>query len=232
LKSGTSLVGGIFHRHERTGSSRCRPPCAPKTKDANSGLTLLELLVVMAIISLLATLMTPAFLSIGKGNELAVSGGRIVDLLNLARVNSMSRNVMTAVVLNTDPSSDGAYRSIALMERPAPNAGTTSTSADWKQTSKWEELRQGIVVVSSIENGTDIQPLKSPDATTPTPSLPSLNYRSKPVATSYSVFFLPNGSLFSGKTTKIRLAKSEGSPANYFDVTILPTSGRTKIDRP
>lgn len=222
VKSGRFLAGSVCRLHEMNATYRCRSSRSLKTKEADFGFSLLELLVVVAIISLLLTLLVPAFSSIGKGNELAVSGGRFVDLLNLARVNAMSKNAMTAVVINTDSSSEGAFRSIVLMELSARNDGTLPTSADWKQTTKWEQLRQGIIVQGPLANGS-----------TPTPSLPALKYQSQVLTSTYSVFFLPNGSLLdSAKTTAIRLAKSDGNLSNYFDVTILPASGRTKIDRP
>ena len=201
-------------------------------------MTLVELLVVFAILSVMIKLLATALTSIGKGNALTMSGNQIVNLLNLARVNSMSRNVMTAVVLNTQPSSEGAYRTIALMERAAPDAGAIPSSADWKLVSKWEELHGGVVVSSTLA-------LVSADGSmppAPNPALPQLDYHAAMVdlSASRSVVFLPNGSLFSGTATKLRLiegcAQSGSSVAtdraNYFDVTILPATGRTKTDRP
>ncbi len=202
------------------------------------GFTLIELLVVMAIIVMLMSMLVPAFSSIGKSNALSMSGNQVVNLINLARSNSSSRNTMTAVVLNIDPNSEGAYRSFTIMERAAPEAGAVAKTTDWKQASKWEVLRTG-VVVSSTSAFVLADSSKAPALD---PPLPNLSYGGKTLnATNcQSVAFLPNGSLFSSKATRVTLVEGvyQGSTTistnkgNYYNVTILPATGRTKIDRP
>jgi hypothetical protein len=81
----------------------------------------------------------------------------------------------------------------------------------------------------------------------PQTPFPSISYGGKKINSYSYEIFLPNGSLLSGSSAQIRLAEgviSSGAatytqrghnsdgPANYYNITILAGTGRTKIDRP
>jgi len=210
--------------------------------------TLIELLVVVAIIVMMTGLAVPTFTNIGKTNSLSSSGNQVANLLNLARQNSMSKNSMTALVVQTDSQTNNAYRSIALMELP-------NQSKLWKQISGWETLPSGTIVDPgpdgnpahpyqfSFNRSSDAVPLPG----VPQQPFPSIAYGGKTVNSYSYEIFLPNGSLLSGSAVQIRVAggyvssgvatytqpdSHGGGPANYYEVTILAGTGRTKIDRP
>jgi len=212
------------------------------------GFTLIELLVVVAVIVIMAGLAVPAYTSIGKGSQLSASGNRVANLINLARQNSMSKNSMTAFLVLTDSRINNAYQSVALMELP-------NQSSVWTQISNWETLPSGTI----IDPGPDGNPshpyqfsFNNSSDTTPLPGVPQqpfppISYGGRHAGTYRYEIFLPNGSLLSGSAVQIRLAEGlissgvatythpdpkGGGPANYYEVTILAGTGRTKIDRP
>jgi len=194
------------------------------------------------------TLLIPAFSNIGKATSLGMAGNQVVNLLNLARANSTSKNAMTAVVVLSNATSDNHLRVLTVMELTPSADGSPLSSTNWKQVAKWEELRPGVVISPDYAfKGTGTNESGDPDTATNklSPPLPSdFTYQNKSVNLSLcpSLVFLPNGSLFSGTTTPIRLMEGffpRGSTTptythtnNYFHVTVIPATGRTKVDRP
>ncbi len=61
----------------------------------------MELLVVMGVMAILASLSVAAFGGT-KAMDLSNAGNLVVDLVNQARQNSISKNVMTALLLARD----------------------------------------------------------------------------------------------------------------------------------
>lgn len=196
--------------------------------------SLIELLTVIAMMALLTTLVAPAFNNLGKSSLLSAEGNRVVNLVNYAGQNSISRNAMTAMVV-IDPQSGSAYRAFALFE-------CLPESTDWKQISAWETLKDGIVLdPSTFSTFTD-------SGTQPQPALPQMRYRNGAVGAYKYVIFLPNRSLLQNTSAQLKLAEgsvpsganiptysrpgSDGTPANYYAVTVLGPTGRPKIDRP
>ncbi|CAN5340983.1 hypothetical protein BH09VER1_BH09VER1_27470 [soil metagenome] len=206
---------------------RCDPASA-------AAFSLIELLTVVAIISLMTTLLVPAFNNLGKAQLLNSEGNRVVNLINLAGQNSASKNAMTALVaLPGDSTRPGAYNTFGLFEYVPDASG-------WRQVSKWETLKDGIVVDQAL-SFTDY-PTKKPE-----PDFPSITYRGATVAAYKYIVFLPNRSLLQNISAQVRLAEGfyaasastptytrpgPGGPVNYYLVTVLGTTGRPKIDRP
>ncbi len=197
--------------------------------------TLIELLTVIAVMAVLTSLLAPAFNSIGRSSQLSAEGNKVVNLVNLAGQNSMAKNAMTALVaIPTDQSASSAYRAFALFEY-VPEA------SDWKQISGWETLKEGVVVDPASFTFT------SYPASKPQPDLPAIKYGGRTISSYKYVVFLPNRSLLQNSSAQLKLAEglfaggastptytrkgSDGSPANYYNVTVLGTTGRPKIDR-
>ena len=216
----------------------------------------MELLLVMAIMVILIGLTVPAISSFRSANLLSASGGKVVNLLNLARQNSMSRNTMTAFVMITDPASTAPYRSFALMELVPLSGGTPPSTRTWKQISNWETLPDGVMAdpawpadaVQSLPDSS-AQALLLPASMAITPFacggetvdsyrylifMPTgglfLNGSSSVVQLQLVEGFLPRGS---GTPTYTKPANSSGgSLANYYRISALTTTGRVKVDRP
>lgn len=198
----------------------------------NRAFSLLELLTVITLIVLLTTLVAPSFTNLGRANLLTTSGNKVVNLINYGGQNSLSKNALTALVAIA-PDSGKAYSVFALMEYVPANG-------EWKQLSGWETLRDGVVV--------DQCSFASYPATKPEPDFPAIKYQGKTISDFKYIVFLPNRSLLQNTSAQIRLAegtfasgaetptytrsKGDGTPANYYAVTVLGATGRPKIDRP
>jgi prepilin-type N-terminal cleavage/methylation domain-containing protein len=201
---------------------------------ARRAFSLIELLTVIAMMALLTTLVAPAFNNLGKSSLLSAEGNRIVNLVNYAGQNSTSRNAMTALVM-ADPQAGSAYRVFALFE-------CLPEATEWKQVTSWETLKEGIVLdPNTLATLTD-------SSSQPQPALPSMRYRGGAVGSYKYVIFLPNRSLLQNTSAQLSLAEgtfpsgasspkftrpaTDGTPANYYRVTVLGATGRPKIDRP
>jgi type IV fimbrial biogenesis protein FimT len=77
---------------------RRRPPRCPRAEVGASGLTLIELMVVLAIASLLLVLSTPSFTAFLRNAQLASAAHSFVASLNAARSEAMKRNLPALVV--------------------------------------------------------------------------------------------------------------------------------------
>lgn len=219
------------------------------------GFSLLELLAVILIIGILLTLAVPAFTHLGKAKLLRTSGDKVTNLLNFARQNSMSRNTMTAVIVATDPALAGQYRTLAAWELAAPSGGTAPTTSDWKQISNWEVLPNGTMADPAwLSNSAQA----FTDSSSQVPLLPAsialpstLPYGLQKVNAYKYIVFLPTGGLLlnsSASFVQIQLAEGfippgsstpvytklakDGSPADYYRISVLSATGKIKIDRP
>jgi prepilin-type N-terminal cleavage/methylation domain-containing protein len=216
-----------------------------------SGFSITELLVVMAILATVAGLVAPAFNQIGGAGALASAGNQVANMVNLARTQALARNSMTALVVATDSTLEQAYRAVAVFELAPRQDGQTSQTTDWRQISKWETFRNGVIVDPTLtRNGVTVEPVltlnqKSDSAATPgvpAPALPSMQISGKPVGSFRYLVFLPGGSLLSGQSKSMNLKEGYFPPssttpvfthaANYYGITILPATGRTIITRP
>ena len=120
-----------------------------RTPKNQSGLTLIELLVAMAVIAILVAIAAPNFSTITTGNRLVYESNELVALLNFARSEAITRNTQVRVL-------------------PATNAGTTvwenGWTIDWLDaaTNTWTTLKQsgpmptGIFTYTSYTHSTSI----------------------------------------------------------------------------
>lgn len=213
-----------------------------------SGFTLMELLVVMAILMILMTASVVAISSFAKATRLTNAGQQLSASANVARQNSMSRNAMTALVILDDPDHADNRRAFTLLELVSPADGTPATSSSWKQITAWQTLPTGIFVTfpEEFSNPLDL-PFASYPSVKPDPEFPVLQYQGQEVQSFRYISFLPLGGLKQSKSAALRIAEgylssdsklifthpnAEGNPANYFDISVLSATGRTKIDRP
>lgn len=196
------------------------------------GFSLIELLAAMAVVAILTGLLVPALANLGKASSLSTAGSKVNGLVSLAGQNSAARNAMTALVAVLPDSGRTDY-AFTLLEL-APDSG------GWKQIHGWEKLPSGIAMdqCSFVD-----YPVKNPE-----PAFPKIQYNGKEITSFKYVIFLPNKSLRDNGSAQLRLVEgffegntnsvvytrrdATGNPDNYFTMTVLGATGRTKIDRP
>lgn len=206
----------------------------------SAGFSITELLVVTAILATLAGLVAPAFNQIGSAGALASAGNQVANLVNLARTQALARNSMTALVVATDSTLEQAYRAVAVFELAPRQDGQTSQTTDWRQISKWETFRNGVIVDPALTLNEKSDSAATPGV--PAPALPSMQISGKPVGAFRYLVFLPGGTLLSGQTESLKLKEGYFPPSsatpvfthasNHYGITILPATGRTIITRP
>lgn len=159
-----------------------------KPVDFESGFTLVELLTVLAVISILMTMGMKALL-IG-GASLQNAGVEVSDAALMARNEAISRNSMSALVFKN--SGNEAFRTYCVLTLKRPLDGTAPVSTDWIQGTPWKTLP---VKVRFENSGNDNDVFKG--TTGFYPPLPQTSYRGEAVAPSSlaAVIFSPNGQL-------------------------------------
>jgi uncharacterized protein (TIGR02596 family) len=203
---------------------------------ATSGFSLIELLVVMAIIVILIAFVTPAFNSMGKASSLTNGASMIVDQLNLARQTALTQNRMVQVrfyKLQDELQSPAAYRAIQLMI--FDESGLSS-----KPLTKVQQLPNRVVV---MEDGTystilDATKNKRPESRDIIPNakqeVPYHFFRYRPGgATDLDPNGAPGGDRWFLTVKSENDKPAEGKPAaNYVTAVVDPVSGRVKTLRP
>lgn len=222
-------------------------PCTsrPRRQTDRTGLTLVELLVVLSIIVTAMGLVSAAFTGMWKASSLTNAGNRLVSLLNLARQNAIARNAMTALVI---PTGREGWNSCIVYELAPKADGSTSATMDWRTITSWERLPAGIVI--------DDCRCASQDVPKQFPALPPIKFFDGSTALSFCyIVFTPTGALYpfpastaNDSNPAVRLTEGirtgsevgdvsyigsrKNEQSNFYGVTILRTTGLAKIDRP
>ena len=200
--------------------------------------SLVEMLVVIAIIAIMTALIAPAFTNIGKASNLTDAGSVLVDNLTLARQTALAKNASVEVRFYNiaDAASTGpvAYRAFRLLLND--NAGGTN-----KPITRLIRFPVATIMVPDQKFSTilsDLNPFGS--GTGGGDSLPGI---STPVP-SKSVRFLPDGSTSlnpsgaSGDKWFVSIRSETATPRtdkpadNYVTVELNPASGRVRTYRP
>ena len=193
-------------------------------RQKKSAFTLVELLMVIAVLTLLMTFAMVGMGDGGRSQQLTVSGNRVADLVNLARHTAKTRNSMSMLIVVTK--GNQAYRAMTILEKPLEGSS-------WKQVSPWEVLPDGIGVSAGKSATFLTQPVA---ALSPAP--PSLSFRGAALnAADYAwQVFLPNGRLLSDQSSPPILYLSSvvnaGNAPNYYSITINANTGIPIIRRP
>lgn len=212
---------------------------------SRAAFSLIELLAVIAVISIIMGIVVPALSGMGRGTALVTAGNMVNNMAGLARQHAMSRNTLTALVLLANQGTDFDCRALAVMEYK-PGIG-------WSQIGGWETLPMGIAVDAGDTQECSFL-LRSPN---PFPFLSATNqdnppilFQSLPIRSpeGYAArIFTPGGGLQNpGDPAQIRLVEGRveggiirythrndaGKPANFFDIAIVGATGATKISRP
>ena len=118
------------------------PLCCQKKWQLVSGVTLIELIVTVSIMAILLTLGLPSMRSFIVSNRLTSQANTLVSALNLARSESIKRNIQVAIIANTscnwsngwsvfaDTNSDGFYTDDEELQRYTAIGGMTINSTN------------------------------------------------------------------------------------------------------
>jgi len=224
-----------------------KPLCSPHRRGSAAGFSLIEMLIVVMIMIIVLGLIVPAVNGIGRSSALTTGGNTVVDLVNLAREDAMTKNTMTALVVLGNQGTDNDYRALTVLEFD-PVAG-------WSQIREWEILPTGIVIDSNDKTVNCSFLSNSPN---PFPFLslgelsnPPVKYQGQQLSNNVSAYaariFMPNGALqnpeqaaqlrmvegfFQGNRTVYTNHDGQNLATNYYDVAILGMTGTTKVNRP
>ncbi|PTX99989.1 hypothetical protein DB346_19475 [Verrucomicrobia bacterium LW23] len=188
--------------------------------------SLVELILVLALISILVTLSIPLMHNITRGNSLTRAGQTVGDQLALARQEAAGRNRPVQVRFIKFPTGATGYRGMQLWA-PSPTNITV-----FAPISRIAILPEGVVLARTSQ----LSPLlTSASVVDKSETFPGIG----PVT--YCAFrFRPGGSTdlaFSSVNNFVTVvyAKDEAAetpPANYFAVQVDPVNGRTRLFQP
>ncbi len=193
-----------------------RPPAHRVPLEAFS---LLELLVVIAVLGILAAMTSLAISSLSQSTKLTIGGNLAVDLINNARQVARTRNTMTMVAMVSSGADTG--RALAILVFSATNG----TNGSWLQIDKWRTLPEGITIET---NNNFFQP-------PPASAVPIS--RAGAATDCVSAVFLPDGRPLSASSVPLVLiVKSAGPEAsrtnNYYKIIMNQATGIPAIRRP
>ena len=200
--------------------------------------TLLELLVVMAMIGIILALTVPAIIGLSSGSNLSNGGRTLANLLTVARSEAINRRALIRFEVATNWPGDfsAAYRKITLVQHDI------STGTD-TQLTKWETLPTGVIFQpqdpsAGATSGGYFFSLSPPQKST-------LKLAGGDVSTCY-IEFLPTGALNVTPTNSpVRIRVVPGflpsaaatsvtltSSLNWYDASIDGLVGRIALTRP
>jgi len=212
------------------------------------GFSLLELLTVIAIISILTGVSAISLRGISGGSHLLTGGAQIANFLESAREMAILKKAPVAVALLANGEDVGGRVFTALEYLPDAN--------QWARVSKWESLPNGVLAYMTNNDACNaFSPTNSPTLSVPLPPLTKgTNTYSPQNASGYGyIVFLPNGSLYqdaslsSAQPSVFRLVEgvstssgaqytgakgADDKPVNYFEIVINECTGRVKTVRP
>jgi prepilin-type N-terminal cleavage/methylation domain-containing protein len=204
-----------------------------------SGFSLVETLVVLTVASILAVLTVGSFSAL-RATSLAATGNQMVDVMAMARQNSISKNAYTAVVIKSQ--GPGACSAYCLLELTRQDDGSFG---NWAALTTWKYLPQGVV----FETGKSVDTFSSSSTASNLPQVLPATYpfqgQSVDLSTvSFYQCYQPDGTLVGNHSApvRLRLVSGKADPAsgaitylgqvNYYDLVFVSNTGVTMIERP
>jgi uncharacterized protein (TIGR02596 family) len=187
--------------------------------------SLIELLIVIAIMAILLALTVPAFNSISSGRKLDQAASQVVDNLSLARQTAMAHGCRVRWELADIGTGTNDYRIHRLVE---------FKSGTWQAASKWVALDANVQVNPDPARSGLIGSVTNSATTNFTYG--GTNYSNK---NAIPVTFLPDGTtLLSGSNTFLTVEPiqgpkdASGKSPNWSCIVINPVTGRATAYRP
>jgi len=216
--------------------------CFPR-KDSvrRQAFSLIELLAVMAVISLLMVATIPAFNSMGPAYRLGTASEAIMTVLDTARMEAINANttVQLRIITGSAAPVEAQYRAYSLWKR-------NKTDGTYAQTTKWEILPVG-VTFESLDDPSLSYPLSDPRYAGTHVLNSTLNnkntsaYLGQSVGTTY-VECYPDGSVrlpaLAGSSAYLLMklatatTNAAGTPANWRQVRINALTGQLRLNTP
>jgi uncharacterized protein (TIGR02596 family) len=198
----------------------CRPANSPRA------FSLLELLVVMAIIITLMAMATPAINSLLESNSLSTAGQTVVGQIDLARQTASTSGQTIQVRLLHLGTSDAGYDAVQI--------GRTDMNGNWIAVGRLARFPRAAVV---SEDKTKVSPLlATPHLETGTMAVGGVS------SAPYAAFSIRPSGVVEPATSGMsnfflgivpsRAGNSSSVPANFVFVQINPGTGNTLIYRP
>ncbi|MCE0496490.1 MAG: prepilin-type N-terminal cleavage/methylation domain-containing protein [Methylacidiphilales bacterium] len=178
-----------------------RSPLTRVISRVGRGFTLIEMLIVIAIIAVLMSLGLPALLNSSRSSGLTDAGNELDNIAMLARQNAVSNNVQTALVLVTNDPYNSA------MSGRAVSVWQMGSNQTWTQTSRW-------MFLPNTTTAYDDPTASNKGFSTPTTFSVTLDGNTLPASDFSAFIFDPEGNM-------------EGPSATTRDVPIVYSSPNT-----
>lgn len=187
---------------------------APR-QSSRDGFSLLELLMVVAIISLLSSLLVPALGALSGANVRSASA-QLSGVFEQARATAVAKNIPVYVGLSQV---DAQTVLIGVGSSPSGDAGLADAVSTYRPVAL-----KNVKLLSPGEVRSAVSlPLAAPDADTVTESnfgSLKVNYDGRPVSCSYIVGFTPNG----------QATVKEGNASRHIQVGLAPANQSSSKD--
>ncbi len=187
-----------------------------------SGFSLIELLIVTAMLALMMSLGVPALLNSRQSSALTQAGGMMADLASLARQNAVSRNAPTALLIVKQSAPDSLNnRAMTLVEM--------DQNRNWRQVAGWTILPESTLATNATTGG-----LPTPPWSAGSPALKLRGTSINPATQCDAYLFHPNGRLIvSGNTqAKLKVRMANGPADNSYELIFNAATGSYKVERP
>lgn len=191
-------------------------------RSMEKGFSLIELLVVTALLALLMSLGVPALLNSRQASALSQAGGMMADLATLARQNAVSRNAPTALLIVKQNAPD-------LLNNRAMTLVEMDQNRNWRQIVGWTILPDSTLATNETTGG-----LPTPPWSAGSSVLKLRGTQINPTTQCDAYLFHPNGRLIvSGNTqAKLKVQMAVGSPDNSYELIFNAATGSYKVERP